>query len=88
MTFEIDGQHLELDYPCEWEYKVIGLKEQRIIDAAAEILGDRAYDLQPSHVSRNGRYHSMALKLTVADENDRNEIYYALKHHLDIFMVL
>ena len=78
----------ELEYPCAWEYKVIEADQFAIRQAVAEIMGDLDYDVTLSHFSRTGKYCSLLVALTVADEQQRTSLFTALKAHEDILMVL
>ncbi len=78
----------EIDYPCGWEFKVIGGSSSRLTEAVAGVMAQRDYLLTPSRSSSSGKYLSFTLETVVADEGDRNAIYAALKAHPDIRMVL
>jgi len=79
---------VEIDYPCEWKYKVIGEACEKIENAVKEVFGDRPHSCTPGRVSRQGRYHSYEVKTLVHNEDDRTEIYQQLKKHDDLKMVL
>ncbi|MDH5298542.1 MAG: DUF493 domain-containing protein [Desulfobulbaceae bacterium] len=77
-----------IDYPCAWNYKVIGIDGERLREAIATVMGSRNFLLTPSHASSGGKYLSMGLETVVEDEVTRNAIYGALKQHPDVKMVL
>lgn len=81
-------QKLELEYPCTWCYKVVAYERAGIEIAAIEIIGERAYSLNPSNVSKGGKYVSMNLELLVHNEDERTYFYETLKAHPHIKMVL
>lgn len=83
-----DEDKLQLDYPCSWEYKIIGADEDAVRDAVAEILGETDYDLTLSNTSRRGKYTSLLLELTVVDEAHRLGLFESLRAHEAIIMVL
>ena len=66
---------LELDYPCRWEYRVIGAEESRIRSAIAEILGDRPYDARTGRRSEGGKWITVVVDLEVHDDEDRTSTY-------------
>jgi putative lipoic acid-binding regulatory protein len=66
---------LELTYPREWAYRIIGTHEKLIRQLIDDILGDHHYELDPSNESTTGRYVSMHLRLTVRDEAHRDDIF-------------
>lgn len=81
-------QKLELEYPCTWCYKVVAYERAGIEIAAIEIIGERAYTLNPSNMSKGGKYISMNLELLVHNEDERTYFYETLKAHPHIKMVL
>ena len=78
----------ELQYPCAWEYKVVGADQFAIRQAVADIMGELEYEVSLSHFSRTGKYCSLLVALTVIDEQQRTSLFAALKAHDDILMVL
>ncbi len=82
------AKKLELAYPCTWCYKVVAYERAGIEIAAIEIIGERAYSLNPSNVSKGGKYISMNLELLVHDEDERTNFYETLKAHPHIKTVL
>ncbi|MDD4955536.1 MAG: DUF493 domain-containing protein [Candidatus Omnitrophica bacterium] len=71
----------KIDYPCEWEYRIMGQNEDGLRSAAAEILAGKEYTLSFSNKSKAGKYISLILKTTVDTEGERNEIYVSLRKH-------
>ena len=78
----------EIEYPCPWNFKVIGREEDRMRQAIAEIMGNSAYRLTFSNQSRHGKYCSLNLDMVVLDEPHRLDIFEALRHHRNIRIVL
>ncbi|MHC4954821.1 MAG: HP0495 family protein [Planctomycetota bacterium] len=64
----------EINYPCEWGFRIIGTHEKLIRQLVAEVLGDRPHGLEPSNTSATGRYVSMSLRVEVENEEDRTAI--------------
>lgn len=81
-------QKLELEYPCNWCYKVVAYERAGIEIAALEIFTERRYSLTPSNTSKSGKYISMNLELLVHNEDERTYFYETLKAHPHIKMVL
>ena len=85
-----------VEYPCLWGYKVIGPDEEAMRSAVKLCLeqclhdnsGDREFELGQSRTSKNGKYVSLSLNLTVQDESERNAIYEALTKRPEIVMVI
>ena len=74
----------KIDYPCEWEYRLIGPDEENIRRAVVEILKTKQYTLSFSNISKSGKYISFSLKTIVATEKERNNIYISLRKHTGI----
>ena len=79
---------VQIEYPCEWKYKVIGEERELIEEAVKSIMGERPYSCTFSKTSNKGSYHSYELKALVHNEDDRTEIFRQLKKHDDLKMVL
>ncbi|MCK9615052.1 MAG: DUF493 domain-containing protein [Candidatus Omnitrophica bacterium] len=69
----------KIDYPCEWEYRIIGLDEEELRKIASEIFRTKQYTLSFSNISKKGKYISLSLKTIVATEKERNDIYTFLR---------
>ena len=83
------SQHkLELDYPCNWEYKVVIRQEQTIKEIIKEVLEEREHNIKPSKTSAKGKFKSFTLETLVHNEDDRQEIYRMLSAHEHIKMVV
>jgi len=85
---KLEGKKLELQYPCNWCYKVIASEKETLQNAIKDVINERTYRLTDSNSSKTGKYVSMNLDLLVHNEDDRKFIYDALKKHQDIKMVL
>jgi putative lipoic acid-binding regulatory protein len=79
---------LELDYPCQWRYKIVGEEKDKMITAVCEIISEKEHTIENSNKSKSGKYTSLNLDLLVHNEDERNFIYEALKAHQHIKMVL
>lgn len=78
-----------IEYPCEWEYRIIGSDLDQIRAAVLEIMGsEEGYSLTPANRSREGRWLSMSLTLVVPSEERRDAIHKALQEHRSIRFVL
>jgi putative lipoic acid-binding regulatory protein len=81
-------QKLELEYPCDWRYKIVGEEKEALEKAVHDVILEREHKLTHSNKSRTGKYVSMNLDLLVHNEDERQFIYEALKAHQNIKMVL
>ena len=78
----------KIDYPCTWQYKIIGESAVAIKRLAAEHVYEKGYTLADSNVSSGGRYVSMALELTVQSDERRLELYRLLAEDPTVKVVL
>jgi putative lipoic acid-binding regulatory protein len=78
----------KIDYPCVWQYKVIGMEREALSAAISEHLGDAPYSLSDSRMSSGGKYISMNLEMTVYSDYHRLRFYQVLGDHPDIKVVL
>lgn len=78
----------QINYPCSWLYKVIGSDRENLHQALLEIVGKASCDITFSKSSSRGKYHCLNLEITVRSEEERNEIYMALKTHPNVKIVL
>ena len=85
---DLSDKKLELDYPCNWEYKLVVLEHIDITITVKEIISSRIHKVKESKVSSKGKYKSYTLELLVHNEDDRKEIYKMLGDHSNIKMVL
>ena len=76
----------EILYPCEWSFRVMGTDQQGMTAAIRLMMADRPYKVEESN--RKGKYISLKLHLTVASQEERNEIFHSLKAVPDVAMVL
>ena len=78
----------QIDYPCEWQYKIIGESATIITELVADNVYEKNYILTRSNVSSSGRYISMSLELTVSSEKRRLELYRVLAEEPSVKVVL
>lgn len=83
----LDLQKPHINYPCEWEYKIVGENEEAIRNLVFEIM-PRQYHIQRGRLSSGGKFMSMYVRLEVQDENERNALFHALSTHNEVRMVL
>jgi putative lipoic acid-binding regulatory protein len=88
MFYEFDSQRPQIDYPCEWGYKVIGTDVDKILFAIEEAAFGLKYSVTPSNVSKNGKYFSLNFIIEVPNEVVRDLVYEKLKKNPYIKIVL
>jgi putative lipoic acid-binding regulatory protein len=62
------GNRPEIIYPCEWSYKIIVTNIDKTLEAIESAVGGMKYIVTPSNISKNGKYYSLNLKLSVPNE--------------------
>lgn len=85
---DFKDKKLELNYPCNWTYKVIGNDEKSVKNAIVEVVLEKPHKIEPSKISQNGKYHSFNLEIIVSSEDERIVIYESLRKHQSVKMVL
>lgn len=85
---DLNEHKLELDYPCNWTYKLVIRKEQNMNKIIKEVLEDRKHGVKPSKTSSKGKFKSYTLDLIVENEEDRKYLYKILGDHEHIKMVV
>jgi putative lipoic acid-binding regulatory protein len=85
---DLNEHKLELDYPCDWTYKIVIRAEQNIKDIIKDILDERDHGIKPSKQSSKGKFTSHTLEMEVHSEDDRKNIYKLLGDHKHIKMVV
>lgn len=85
---DLKDHKLKLEYPCPWEYKVIGTDEGMLRQAVTEVIGLREHTVSLSNASSRGKYRSLRIELVVTSEQQRTDIFHALRAHPDVIMVL
>lgn len=85
---DLSKEKLELDYPCNWIYKVIGYDEKEIKLAVKEVVCREEYNIKLSNKSKKGTFLSFTLEVLVHSEDDRKELYDLLRNHEKIKTVL
>lgn len=85
---DLSQQKLELNYPCDWVYKVIGACDKDVMDAVSEIMFEREHDLNLSNRSSKGKFVSFTLKTLVHNESDRVDLFKLLSEHSKVIRVL
>jgi len=86
-----------IKYPCPWGFKVIGPEENRVRAAVQACLDscldrsageERAFNLEFSRSSGQGKYVSLTLSLRIQSERERDSLFRALAARPEIVMVI
>ncbi|MBG80900.1 MAG: cytoplasmic protein [Phycisphaerae bacterium] len=79
---------LELEYPCQWEYRVIGGDEAAMRAAIEEVMEGRSHEVMAGGASAGGKWLTLIVTLEVVDEEERLALYEGLRNHEAIKIVL
>ena len=78
----------QIDYPCEWNFTIIGRDKSKVEDAIKDILKDKEHSCKFSKSSKNGKFNSYNAKCEVKSEAERDEIYKTFSKHSDVDYVM
>jgi putative lipoic acid-binding regulatory protein len=78
----------DIDYPTNWQYKIIGSDVDEMLSAVEEIIIGLEYEVIPSNVSSNEKYFSLNISLIVPSEIVRDIIFQKLSSHPAIKFVI
>jgi putative lipoic acid-binding regulatory protein len=78
----------DIDYPCEWEYTVIGADEARLREIIFTACAPLVPAITHSRTSRRGSYCSLNATVRVDDEQQRDAIFSRLQGYPEVKMVI
>ncbi len=87
-TKDLLDKELGLKYPCKWEYKIITDAKDKLQDSISKLLQKYDYSFDFSKKSKNGKYDSYVLSLTVTSDEERKKIYEELKKDKNIKIII
>lgn len=88
MILDSSSKKPNIDYPCDWHYKVIGTDIDEMIKVIERSAEGLDYKIASSNVSSKGNYFSISLKVNVTSEVIRDIIFTKLKASEFVKMVL
>lgn len=88
MVNSFAGCKLKLEYPCVWQYKVIGRDKNQLELVILDIFAGCSCEIKYSNTSKTGKYHSYAIDLEVSDDENRLGYYQRLKSYSHVLMVI
>ena len=88
MILDSNSKKPNIEYPCDWHYKVIGTDTDEMIKAIELAVKGLDYKITSSNISSKGNYFSLNLKVFVTSEVLRDIIFAKLKDNEFIKMVL
>ena len=78
----------KIQYPCPWQYKLIGIDADAIKQAIADIIADHDHTVAHSNTSSSGKYISLNLELEVHSKEHRDHFFFKFREHIDIKFVI
>ena len=69
----------DIDYPCDWPYRVIGANDEALPASIREALVDVEFRMREGNRSSAGKYASFEIVAAVRDERQRYWIYNRLR---------
>ena len=78
----------DIEYPCEWGYKIIGTSQESLEACVFEVMGSRDYTTGKGKSSSKGKFYALTSTCEVASEEDRNTLFKAFQDHEDVKMVI
>lgn len=88
MILDSDSRKPDINYPCNWDYKIIGTDLDQMIEAIELIVEGMDYKISSSNVSTQGNYFSLNLTVFVNSEIIRDIIFSKLVESKFIRFVL
>lgn len=79
---------LEIEYPCIWQYKVIGEDVTILKEVILAACAPRQPKISYSHSSSKGKYHSFNVEVEVTSEEARLQIFVTLRDSQAVKMIL
>ena len=83
-----DDKKSAIEYPCTWQYKIIGPDQDQLRAVIAETVLDRDHTVSYSNSSSGGKYHCLNLEMQVESDEERISVFMTLKNHPAVKMVL
>lgn len=77
-----------IEYPCEWNYKIISQQANDAVEAAEEAAKGFKFEITSSNISKKGKYISINLTVEVKNEEERNLVFGKLEANEKVVMVL
>ena len=78
----------DIEYPCEWGYKIIGTDKVKLQATVFDVVGEREYTTKEGNSSSKGKFHTLNMKCRVESQADRDAIFKAFQEHEDVKMVI
>ncbi len=88
MILDSESKKPNINYPCKWNYKVIGTNVDEMIKAIEFAVDGLDFKIGSSNVSSKAKYFSLNLEVSVTSEIIRDIIFAKLKANKFVRIVL
>ena len=78
----------DIEYPCEWGYKIIGTNKSDLEACISEIMQGRRHSIKEGNRSSKGKFVSMNTECKVKSQEDRDFIFKSFSEHSAVKMVI
>ena len=78
----------DIEYPCEWGYKIIGTDKSALEACISEVMQKRRHSIKEGNRSSKGKFVSMSSQCKVKSQEDRDLIFKAFQEHSAVKMVI
>ena len=85
---DLNDKKLEINYPTNWNYKVIINSHCKIHHVVENVIGKREYQVQKSNSSKSKTYQSYKVTILVHNDDDRVTIFEELRKEDCVKIVL
>ena len=77
-----------IEYPCMWSYRIIGIQKEAVLEAIEHVLGDGAV-ISPTHnFSSHNKYVAINCQIRVHSDEERIGYFDGLVNQSGIIMVI
>jgi hypothetical protein len=77
-----------IEYPCAWQFRVLGEDERQLRQVVADIFSDRLHQVTTGNTSSGGKYCSIEVATQVSSEADRDAKFRLVGSAMGVRMVL
>ena len=88
MILDSNSEKPKIEYPCNWNYKIIGTDVDEMIKTIESATTGMEYEINSSNVSSKGNYFSLNLKVFVTSQVIRDLIFEKIETSEFVKMVL
>ena len=79
----------QIDYPCRWSYRVIGLHKEQVVAAIHNVFNGKEVDISPiEHHSSHHKYVAINCSAIVDTDEERLRYFDGLVNQCGIVMVI